>query len=315
MGLNYWLYRAKYKYGKSLNLTAPVDLSIELSSSCDLACVFCYHADPTKLPFKRGLMNFDVAKKAIFEGAEIGVHSFKPNFRGESTLHPNFEDVTKLAKSLAKGSTYLERITNSNFNFNKNRDSILRGLCSQTKVKISLDSMIKSVLEKQRVKSNYEVIIKNIDDFYNHPNRKDSEIVIQAVRTQLNQYEDLTTSVKKRWPEATCRINDMVSGRVEKNLDGIELKKRDASNRQPCSQAFVRMIVRWDGKVQSCCPSIKDEITLGDITKTHLQDIWLGEENRNLQLDLKSGKAFDKSPCKSCPSFESYKPWKAKWEA
>ena len=311
--INYWLYRIRYIYGRHLNLKAPADLSLELSSSCDLACVFCYHADPKKLPFKKGLMNFDLASKCLMEGAEIGISSFKGNFRGESTLHPKFKDITALAKSLANGSTYMERITNTNMNFSKNRTNILEGLCNQTKVKASIDSLRKDVLEKQRFKSKYEIIMKNMDDLYNHPLRKNTEIVVQAVRTQSNKDEDLETEVKKRWPEATVRVNNMVSGRVDKDLDSLEVKKRDFNNRQPCVQAFSRLIVRWDGGVQSCCPSIKDEITLGNANTQHLGEIWNGKPANDLRAALKDRSAFKTNPCKTCPSHESFKGFKSQW--
>ena len=106
--------------------------------------------------------------------------------------------------------------------FSPKREDILDGLCAQTKVKISLDSLRKDVLEKQRAGAVYDIIMDNIDALYNRIDR-DNTIVIQAVRTKLNKDEDLESEVKKLWPSAEISIRDMVSGRVEKDLENLEV--------------------------------------------------------------------------------------------
>lgn len=306
------IYRAKYVHGKKIPLSAPVDVSLELASACNMSCGYCYHADKSNLPFTPGIMPWRTAQKIIRQAYEMGVNSLKFNWKGESTLNPNFYNITSYARSLANGSTFIDRLTNSNFKFPSDREDIFKGLCNQTKVKISYDSFQKKVFETQRSGGNHDLTTRNIDLFYNHPERKNTEIVIQAVRTKLNKDEDLETEIKKRWPEATVSIRDMVEGRVTKDLGHLTDRHR-SDERQSCIQAHVRLIFNWKGEAFPCCPDISEKLNLGSIHRKSLKDIFKSDEARRLRKDLKSGKAFDSDPCKTCSSFESYKGYRPAW--
>lgn len=312
--LNFLRYRYEYRYGKSLNLKRPVDVSLELAGICNQWCVYCYHADQKNLPFKKGMMKIETAIKIIEQAAELDVPAIKFNWRGESTLNPHFLAITTFAKSLATHSTFIDRLTNSNFKFKTDREDIFEGLCNQTKVKVSFDSFRKDIFEKQRAGGVYELALANVDKFYNYPKRKDTELVIQAVRTKLNADEDLEGFVKARWPEATASIRDVVEGRVKKDLG--EFVSRDRGDeRQSCLQAHVRVIFTHDGKASPCCPSIKDELFIGDIETQTLSEIFNSQLAKQLRKDLKTGKAFELDPCKTCSSFESYAGYKHPWRS
>lgn len=311
--LSYLKYRLKYRFAPYLNLTKPVDISLELSSACNMSCQYCYHSDKSTLPFKQGFMTLDTAMLIIADAADLGVNSLKMNFRGESTLNPRFYEITKFAKKHAHGSTFIDRITNSNFKFSKHNSDIFEGLCNQTKVKVSFDSFIPEVLEKQRNGSNHEQIINNIDLFYNHPSRKNTELVIQAVRTNLNKNEDIFSEAKKRWPEATVSIRDMVSGRVEKDLSEYENKKRDFDNRQSCLQAHNRLIFDWQGKAQMCCPDTASKLSIGNIHDNSIYEIFNSEKAKKIRKALKDKSIFNSNPCKTCSSHESFKGYSHPW--
>jgi radical SAM protein with 4Fe4S-binding SPASM domain len=313
--LNYLLYRLKYRYARELQLTKPVDVSLELAAACQLACVFCYWNKPKEIPFKPGMMTWETAELILADAASIGVNSVKLNFRGESTLNPIFSRAAKFAKDHSNGSTFIDRLTNSNFMFNPNSEDIFEGLCNQTKVKVSFDSFIPEVLEKQRIKSNYDRIKKNIDIFYNHPLRKNTELVIQAVRTQLNKDEDIYGQSKKLWPEATISIREVVSGRVNNDIEKLENKKRDFNKRQPCIQASARLIFDWQGVAQVCCPDTGSKLQIGSIHDKSIYEIFNSKKAKEIREAHKNGKAFDLEPCKSCSSHESFSGYKHPWNS
>ncbi len=310
---NHFKYRYRYNFAPLLDLKVPVDLSLELSSACTLKCTYCYHADQKELPFTKGLMTFELAKSLIEQGAELGVNSIKFNGRGESTMHPRFKDITYLGKRYAKGSTYIDRLTNSNFYFKRNHDDIFEGLCNQTKVKVSFDSFIPEVFEKQRTGASFENVLGNVEKFYNYPLRNETQLVIQAVRTQLNKDEDIEGEVKKRWPSALISVRDMVGGRVNSDVSALEYVKRENKPRQECIQASARAIVHHDGKVAPCCPSYRGDLIIGDANKDSLHTIFNSIIAKQLRKDLKTGEAFKLDPCKTCSSHESYKGFKRVW--
>lgn len=309
-------YRDKYLNGINLNLKTPVDISLELSSLCNLRCGYCYHAKENRktLPFKRKFMPVSMAYDIITQAANLEVSSLKMNWRGESTLNPHFYEVCAYAKKMSTKSTFIDRLTNSNFNFRYDDERIFQALALQTKVKVSYDSFIPSVFEAQRLGGNHALTTANIEKFYNLPGR-DNEIVIQAVRTSANKDEDIESEAKKRWPDATISIRDVVEGRLEGDIDEFKVKTRDHSDRQSCLQAHVRLIFDWDGKASPCCPDIKNQLYLGDIKVDSLSAIFNSEKARQLRESLKDKSAFDNDPCKNCSSFESYKGYKASWQS
>lgn len=315
MSLDHFIYRTKYHMGKYLPLRVPVDVSLELSSACNMACGYCYHGKPESLPFKRNFMKLDVAKLIIGQAAKMGVNSLKFNWRGESTLNPHFPEITKYAKSLAGGSTFIDRITNSNFNFPRhNKDKIIEGLCNQTKVKVSLDSFNKKVMETQRKGSKFNLILENINSFYDLKDHN-TELVIQAVRTKLNQDEDLEGKIKEHWPEAKASIRDVVEGRHDEEIQEYAIRHRDKSLRSPCKQAFVRIVFDSYGFAYPCCVDWKNQARIGHIHAGGLRAIFNGIQARELRIALKNKTAFDNDPCKNCSSYESYKGFKANWNS
>jgi radical SAM protein with 4Fe4S-binding SPASM domain len=315
-GLKYHWYRFKYHHGKNLPISVPVDVSLELSSLCNMKCGYCYHsADPKDIPFKMGYMDTELALNLLDQCAQIGVNSLKFNFRGESTLHQDFKYLTGYAKMLAGGSVFIERITNSNFKFATHRDDIFEGLANQTKVKVSFDSFNKEVFETQRYLGKWETTYNNIRKFHDRYLHDDCELVIQAVRTKLNYDEDLYRLVKEHFPKASVSVRDVVEDRVEKNIDDLAHRKRDFDNRQPCKQAYVRLIVGQDGMVRPCCPDIRNELILGDAKVMPLKKIFNSYMAKKLRKDLKTKRAFELDPCKTCSSFESFKGYESSWES
>jgi len=118
--INYLAYRYNYTRAPKLNHQKPVDVSLELASICNQKCSYCYHAEET--PFKKGMMELKTAQLIIAQAADLQVPSIKLNWKGESTLNPYFEEITWFAKGHATRSTFIERLTNSNFKFPTSRD-------------------------------------------------------------------------------------------------------------------------------------------------------------------------------------------------
>ena len=279
--MKYFLYRCKYRFARSLNLRAPVDISLELSSYCNAACIYCYHADSDNLPFDKGIMRPSIAKKILLSAKDAGVSSIKTNWRGEPTINPRFYYICKTAKDLG----FIDRITNSNFIFNPEKMGIFEGMCCQTKVKVSLDSFINSVYKEQRGCNMLPLVLHNVNKFYNWPKRK-TKLVIQAVRTTKNVDEDLEHEVKKRWPSAEVSIRDMVPGRLDSDLTKLENKKL-SGERAPCLQAFNRLIFDHKGIAYPCCPDYKGQFPIGNIKCHSINDIFNSRLAQELRTRLK----------------------------
>ena len=313
--LRYWLYRFKYLYAQHLNLEAPVDVSMELSSVCNMRCEYCYHANQETLPFRKGNMTLDTARLIIDDAAQNGVSSLKFNWKGEGTLNPYYPEIAKYAYDQG---CFVERIVNSNFKIPPNkRERIFEALSYMTKVKVSYDSFRPEVFNKQRAGGYHALTTENIDLFYTHAGRiqRGTELVIQAVRTRLNEDEDIVGEVKKRWPTATVSVRDMVGGRVDNDTSHLESRARGEERRQSCLQAHARIIFNHAGAAFPCCPDVKEELEIGHIWEQSLQSIFNSQKAQTLRSQLKDGSAFRMNPCKSCSSFETYEGYKKNWKS
>lgn len=254
-------------------------------------------------------MTLDTARKILKEASDFGVSSVKFNWRGESHLNKDFFEITSYAKELG----FIDRISNSNFNFDTDSEYIFRAFCNQTTVKISFDSFNKDVFLAQRQGANFDRIFDNIDKFYHHPLRK-NKIIIQMVRTEANKNEDFKTLVNSLWPNAHLSIRDVVPNRV---VGGSDYTKLDLASqkRVPCLQAYARLIFDHSGNATCCCPDIETQLNFGNIHNKTLKEIWNNKDLKQLQRALKNKAAFEFEPCKSCSSLESYENYKHNWNS
>ena len=158
------------------------------------------------------------------------------------------------------------------------------------------------------------MITRNIDTLYNYKQRKNNEIVIQAVRTESNKEEDREGQIKARWPNATISIRDMVQGRNSETTEGF--RSIDKQKRKPCLQAFSRLIFNHEGEAYACCPDISEQLYLGHISMVgSIGEIFNSDAAKDLRKSLKNGIGFNKNPCKNCSSYESYSGYKHGWRS
>lgn len=316
--LNYLIYRLKYRYSRILKLKTPVDIALELSSFCNLSCPYCYHADK-HTPFPKKFMSVGIARQILTSAYHAGVPSIKFNWRGESISNPYFRFILTLAESYSErkpGQAFIDRILNTNMNFQENHTDIFKGMQTLTKLKVSLDSFDSVVYEKQRRGGRLDIVLRNLDIFMQNYNLK-TKIVIQAVRTNLNANEDIKGEVKKRWPGAAVSIRDCVDGRTG-NSDNLA-NKTPYKQRIPCLQAYSRLIFDGNGNAFPCCPVYNNKtntrLLLGNIKWDTVEEIFNSDKAIALRKGLKTGLKFSIEPCKSCSSLESYKGYKPNWDS
>ena len=254
-------------------------------------------------------MDYGTAIRVLLQAHKLEVPALKFNYRGEPTIHPRFKDILLFAKDLANGYTFQERIINTNMQFDSDREDIFEGLLAANKIKISIDTFNIELYNKLRKgpACNYKRLINNINKLYNHPKREPGhKIILQFVRGEENKEENFKKKANFLWPGIDISIRELVGGRSSKY-------KKPKGERKSCIQAFARLMVLHDGKLQVCCPNYKEHPAL---IVGHIDDLWgiKGAFNspkaKIARKNLKNKKAFLTEPCKSCSSYESFKGWK-----
>jgi len=100
-------YRNAWKDAYKNDPPIPLNVDIELASVCNLKCPMCFYGEAEwnnemmKPSFdgkpKKRLMPSEMARSIIDQCAELGVPALKFNWRGESTIHPEYSDILKYA--------------------------------------------------------------------------------------------------------------------------------------------------------------------------------------------------------------------------
>lgn len=76
-----------------------------------------------------------------------------------------------------------------------------------------------------------------------------------------------------------------------------------------CSLPLVQMVIRPDGKVSLCCNDALGKMTLGDVNKDRLIDVWYSEERLNVISKIHSSRK-NVSLCEYCNTEEENRiPW------
>lgn len=293
INIRYRSYRFLWDYATFLSRGAmPVHLDLEVTARCNLSCVMCPHGTEDK-QFKIGDMDYAMAKSIIKSGSGK-IKSVKFNWRGEPTLYRQLPGLI----SYAKDCGYIETMINTNLNCSKKilEDVILSGL---DKMIISIDSFDPLIYAQIRKRGDLKLVLENLNFVKGLKlSRKNVlAIVVQARRQKLNAEEIFPSWVKerpavKRTPEGGYLCGGQVS-----------------SGRRDCLMPLRRLLVSWDGFVYGCCADWFGLNSVGRIEDNKpkcLSGIWNGPKIDKLRRELRTKKAFEREPCKSCFSRESY---------
>lgn len=325
------LYRKAWDAAYTEDPDVPLNVDIELASLCNLACPFCFWgeadfnsqmaktAEDGKA--KKRFMPTEMAIAIIEEAAEIGVPALKFNWRGESTLHPDYSKILQFAATRRKtihmdhkcgveceydaekgyhNSTipaFHDLLVNTNANC---RDHALDGLMAATKVMVSLDSTIPEVYAKMRVNGNLDRAIEVTRELIRrgHPN-----LWVRRVMTKDNAHEEFAARVRDifgpgvKISEHACF--DRNADEHHQTTDPLRFE------RTYCGYPSQRMMIASDGNVFPCCVDYDGTMVMGNVLDESMFLIWDGEKFKKLRAELRANK-FTSKACQNCTSWMAY---------
>lgn len=106
------------------------------------------------------------------------------------------------------------------------------------------------------------------------------------------------------------KYKDKVKIRLRKLNDVLTTRGGEAPNRKnetisslscACFLPFRQFVVRPDGKVSLCCNDALGKITLGDLSRESIKEVWNGEQYRNIRQQIITGRQ-SLPLCQSCDS-------------
>lgn len=317
-------YRAAWDAAYEKDAPVPLCVDLELASACNARCSFCLYGDRDWYSgmaekdwdgkAKRRFMPTEMALRIIDECAEAGVPSLKMNFRGESTLHPDYSRILKAAKNSKRwencgdececvfedGPAFHDILVNTNANC---PPAAIDGLMAATKVMVSLDSMDPATYAKVRVGLSLPHAQATVDELVR---RGHQDLWVRRVVCQDNKDEDFAGAVYARWPKGVKVSEHYAFDRNHYKNEAVHAEDPSTWERTYCGYPSQRVVIEASGRMVPCCIAWEGELTGGYYPELSIMDYWRSDWRRNLAARLRRGE-FQSPKCKGCTSFMAYK--------
>lgn len=294
---DYLTFRYKFlRCGRDkVNIGYPPYLLIEPVSTCNLRCPFCFQTDKsfTKKPYM-GIIDYALFTKIVDEASDLGVGAVTLASRGEPTLH---KQLTEMMKYLGSKKNIYEKKLNTNATFLS--DKIAHSIFTNefTQIIISADHYEKGEYERLRKNSNFEKILKNVDNLYNVREKYYPKSITEIRISGVDHDKNLDR----------IKFRDFWMKRADQVTAGYPLERWDTyfnipheEINDPCEYLWDRMYVWWDGKVNPCDADYKSYLSYGNFNDNSIKEIWNGKkinEHRNHHINNLRNKV---NPCDRC---------------
>ncbi len=313
---NYSSYQfAKYSK-KTTHPGAPISISIEPTTSCNLRCPHC----PSGLrSFTRdtGMLSEEV-NNLILDQIGNDLLYITYYFQGEPFLNPGFLDLVKAAH---RKKIFTATSTNAHY---LDRDTCERihdsGL---NKLIISIDGTTQETYGKYRIGGKLEKVLdgtKNLVSTKKKSKKSGPWIIWQFIVFEHNQHE--LPHIKKlaidyRVDELQIKTaqfydfehsegwipEDKKLSRYEKKGNQFVIKNKLLNE---CWRMWNSAVVTWDGDVVPCCFDKDAKHSMGNVKATDFKAIWNGSAYKDFRTKLFAGRS-NIDICTNCS--EGTKTW------
>lgn len=266
-------YQMMIKRGARRTRNRPVELLVELTNSCNLACLTC---PQSKMKRGRGVMSLDLFRKIIDQAAALHIHSIKLAGLGEPLIDKGIAEKIAYAK---KKKLIVKMFTNGMLlNRQKAKQLVESGV---DEVFISIDGGSQAVQERLRKGSNFTQIQDNLINFnrLRQEMKTEGEKIPEVVATVT--YQDANKSERKLIKESWGNLVDRIRLFPVHNWNVDVNVPRRAS--EPCHLPFFQMAICWDGRVALCCIDYECHHELGNITRESISSIWQGAASKEVR--------------------------------
>ena len=303
----------------------PLNLNIEITTKCNLACTFCYHRELTKE--QKIHMEFDLFKKIIDEAKMYNLPAVNLNGLGEPITHPRLVDMIQYCKD-----SNIEDImfhTNGTVMTEKLATKLIKA--GLTQIIFSLDTTDKKIFEEMRVGANFEEVNSNVELFIKTRNAIGSKLpIVRTTMVLTDKTIKQAESFKKKWEKLSDSITaqDLVysfedeeeyehsadKNTVTDSMKGLNWKSGEKSyykiDRKKiieteknskeffrCAYLYQSMKIHPDGLIDPCTP--RNAPTIGHVDKG-IKDAWNNKKIREMRKAHENGKWYTIDECKKC---------------
>ncbi|OGI00302.1 MAG: hypothetical protein A2Y25_01585 [Candidatus Melainabacteria bacterium GWF2_37_15] len=246
----------------------PLNVDVELSTACNLRCPMCpMHSESAvnKVQQKK-FMDVNLFKKIVDELTANNVPALRLNYRGESTLHPQFEELVKYAKE--KGIIDLNMTCNGS-RFIDNDQFIEDVIPYMDWITFSVDGIYETFESVRKPLKFHKIVemIKQIQEFKKKNNLVRPVIKIQSCWPKIKDtYEE--------YYNIFSEIADSVDFGIEREDTPGWSDNFEMENNYVCSKPYQSLIITVDGRAIPCCVDQNISFEVGDANNQSIKEIW-----------------------------------------
>lgn len=313
-----WAYRAaRHDPGEF-----PLNLNIEVTTHCNLACTFC--TQPTLTKDQLGNMPWELYTQVIDEGEHYHVPAANLNGLGEPLLLRRLPDMIAYAKQ--RGILDVMFHTNGTIM----TESLARALIESglDRIIFSVDSPDKATYEAMRLRSTWDTVVTNVRFFAEMRSRMGRTTPL--IRTTMvvtdktaHQVPDFVTFWKPiadqiTLQDLTWRTKILENGEwqnreqsaIPVDMDHVRDEAKQRKLSFVCPYLYQSAYAFWNGDVIPCSnPNARKSMVMGSLHQQSLHDIWHGQAYQELRTLHESGRWDEHPICRECevPLIELYK--------
>lgn len=277
--------------------SAPLNVDIELTNACNLKCPYCARTNQRWGDASVGFMDKNLAKQILDELSDIGCYCAKFNLRGEPLLHKDIVEILEHASHTRLVDYY----------FNTNGTLLTEHLMREfiriklPRISISVAGWDKESYEKSQFGADYYSVRSNIQRFMEL--KKEFGALYPKIRLQIVLTPEVLENMEKvikTWKE----LGDEFGGIVYRDESQSSIDDEDIECENfKCNFLWQRLVVLWNGDVYPCLfHGVKqnDDIFLGNIQDSSIQDLWLSEKSNMMRQLHNDGKSNCIYSCRKC---------------
>lgn len=291
-------------------LDTPYNAAIEISSFCNLKCVYCGHS--INHGQYEGNMTDELIDKILHDLAEFPKKIKKVNLFGfgESLCHPKFPEI--VGKVNKAGIADAVEFTTNGILLTKDKvDQLMENGGVQT-IRISLQGIDAAAYKTFGGRDiDFEQFLDNLKYLYQHRGNmkvrmKVADIALKHINDGKERFRDIfgdiadSIYIEHILPIYAGMDYDRIDENINKDVMDGRMHVHQEKINKVCQRAFYRMRIRANGDVTAACCDATQDVRYGNIENDSLYNIWNGEAHRAfLRLQLE-GRRFEHPYCKEC---------------
>jgi radical SAM protein with 4Fe4S-binding SPASM domain len=266
-----------YHHGLSKLRNLPEVFAFESTNYCNLRCVMCPRGEPDIMERSLGSMTDDLFAK-ILDDIDFYKEPCWFHWFGEPLMNPRLFHQIEMAKSKGVPDLGISTFTFERVCENARGFLDLRKQLGRSKPKVTLSIIVMEETKSQLEPFKQTWLAAGAD-----------EIMFKPFVTWGNQDPQFVQLAS-------------INSRVE---------HQQRLREHPCFMLWESVVIAWDGRVVPCCYDFDASVTLGDLKKQSLREIWNGEAYVAMRTKELNG-CNDKSLCRNCnqaPGFRQNPAW------